>query len=97
MKNKKEEIHVYEQMINNLIGSRFSTKELIDTLKTISMSYSGSLDNSIEKDCNERNIFNDYCIYVTIKKSDNESLNYKIFYLNTNQKDKILITDTELL
>ena len=87
----------HDQMIKGLIGLRFSTKELIDTLKTISISSSGLENSPIIKDCNERNIFSDYCIQVKLGKSNGIQLSYKIFYLNTNQQDKILITDTEYI
>ena len=48
-------------------------------------------------DCNKSNMFNDYCMIVSLGTINTIQMNYKIFYLNTNQKDKILITDTEYI
>ena len=87
----------HDQMIQALVGLRFTTDELIDTLKTISIASSDISSYTTIFDCNKSNIFNDYCMIVSLGTIDTIPMNCKIFYLNTNQKDKILITDTEYI
>lgn len=87
----------HDQMIQALVGLRFTTDELVDTLKTISMTSSDISSYPTITDCNKSNIFDDYCIIVSLGTINTISMNYRIFYLNTNQKDKILITDTEYI
>lgn len=87
----------YDQMIQGLIGLRFIRKELVDTLKTISMTSSSSSSNITILDYNESNIFDDYCMKASLGIINTISMNYKIFYLKTNQEGKILITDTEYI
>ncbi len=87
----------HDQMIQALVGLRFTTDELVDTLKTISIASSDISSSPTITDCNKSNIFDDYCIIVSLGTINTISMNYKIFYLNTNQKDKILITDTEYI
>ncbi len=87
----------HDQMIQALVGLRFTLYELIDTLKIISIESSDISSSPTIFDCNKSNIFNDYCIIVSLGTIDTISMNYRIFYLNTNQKDKILITDTEYI
>ena len=84
-------------MIQALVGLRFTTDELVDTLKTISIASSDISASPTITDCNKSNIFDDYCIIVSLGTINTISMNYRIFYLNTNQKDKILITDTEYI
>lgn len=85
------------QMIQALIGLRFTLYELIDTLKTIFIESSDISSYPTIFDCNKSNIFDDYCMIVSLGTIDTIPMNYRIFYLNTNQKDKILITDTEYI
>ena len=87
----------HDQMIQALVGLRFTTYELVDTLKKISMTSSSLSSSPTITDCNKSNIFDDYCIIVSLGTINSISMNYRIFYLNTNQKDKILITDTEYI
>lgn len=87
----------HDQMIQALVGLRFTTDELIDTLKTISIESSDISSYPTIFDCNKSNIFNDYCMIVSLGTINSILMNYRIFYLNTNQKDKILITDTEYI
>ena len=87
----------HDQMIQALVGLRFTLYELVDTLKTISIESSDISSSPTITDCNKSNIFDDYCIIVSLGTINTISMNYKIFYLNTNQKDKILITDTEYI
>lgn len=87
----------HDQMIQALVGLRFITDELLDTLKTISIASSNTSESPVMHECNKSNIFNDYCIKVSLGTINTIPMNYKIFYLNTNQKDKILITDTEYI
>ena len=87
----------HDQMIQSLVGLRFTTYELVDTLKTISMTSSDISSSPTITDCNKSNIFDDYCMIVSLGTINSISMNYRIFYLNTNQKDKILITDTEYI
>ena len=87
----------HDQMIQALVGLRFTTDELVDTLKTISIASSDISSSPTITDCNKSNIFDDYCIIVSLGTINTISMNYKIFYLKTNQKDKILITDTEYI
>ena len=87
----------HDQMMQGLIGLRFSTKELIDTLKTISIASSDISSCPTILDCNKSNIFNDYCMIVSLGTINTISMDYKIFYLKTNQEGKILITDTEYI
>ena len=87
----------HDQMIQALVGLRFTTDELVDTLKTISIASSDISSSPTITDCNKSNIFDDYCIIVSLGTINSISMNYRIFYLNTNQKDKILITDTEYI
>ena len=87
----------HDQMIQALVGLRFTRKELVDTLKTISIESSNISASPVMHDCNKSNIFDDYCIIVSLGTINTIPMNYKIFYLNTNQKDKILITDTEYI
>ena len=87
----------HDQMIQALVGLRFTTDELLDTLKTISITSSDISSSPTITDCNKSNIFNDYCIKVSLGIINSILMNYRIFYLNTNQKDKILITDTEYI
>lgn len=87
----------HDQLIQALVGLRFTTDELLDTLKTISIASSDISSYQTITDCNKSNIFNDYCIIVSLGTIDTIPMNYKIFYLNTNQKDKILLTDTEYI
>lgn len=82
----------HDQMIQGLIGLRFTRKELVDTLKTIS-----STSNIKILDCDKSNIFDDYCMKASLGIINTISMNYKIFYLKTNQEGKILITDTEYI
>lgn len=84
-------------MIQALVGLRFTFYELVDTLKIISIASSDISVFSVMHECNKSNIFNDYCMIVSLRTINNIPMNYKIFYLNTNQKDKILITDTEYI
>ena len=87
----------HDQMIKGLVGLRFTTDELVDTLKTISIESSDISSSPTITDCNKSNIFDDYCIIVSLGTINTIPMNYKIFYLNTNQEDKILITDTEYI
>ena len=87
----------HDQMIQALVGLRFTTYELVDTLKTISIESSDISSSPTITDCNKSNIFDDYCMIVSLGTINTISMNYRIFYLNTNQKDKILITDTEYI
>lgn len=87
----------HDQMIQALVGLRFTTYELIDTLKTIYISSSDISSYPTIFECNKSNIFDDYCMIVSLGTIDTIPMNYRIFYLNTNQKDKILITDTEYI
>lgn len=87
----------HDQMIQALAGLRFTLYELIDTLKTISIASSDISSYQTIFDCNKSNIFDDYCMIVSLGTINTIPMNYKIFYLNTNQKDKILITDTEYI
>ena len=87
----------HDQMIQALVGLRFTTNELLDTLKTISIESSDISSSPTILDCNKSNIFDDYCMKVSLGTINTISMNYRIFYLNTNQKDKILITDTEYI
>ena len=87
----------HDQVIQALVGLRFTTDELLDTLKTISIESSNISVSPAIHDCNKSNIFDDYCMIVSLGTINSISMNYKIFYLNTNQKDKILITDTEYI
>ena len=87
----------HDQMIQALVGLRFTTYELVDTLKTISMTSSSLSSFPTITDCNKSNIFDDYCMIVSLGTINSILMNYRIFYLNTNQKDKILITDTEYI
>lgn len=87
----------HDQMIQALVGLRFTLYELIDTLKTISIASSDISASPVMHECNKSNIFDDYCIIVSLGTINTIPMNYKIFYLNTNQKDKILITDTEYI
>lgn len=87
----------HDQMIQALVGLRFTTDELVDTLKTISIASSDISSSPTITDCNKSNIFDDYCIIVSLGTINSILMNYRIFYLNTNQKDKILITDTEYI
>ena len=87
----------HDQMIQALVGLRFTLYELVDTLKTISIESSDISSSPTITDCNKSNIFDDYCIIVSLGTINTIPMNYKIFYLNTNQKDKILITDTEYI
>ena len=87
----------HDQIIQALVGLRFRTDELVDTLKTISIASSDISSSPTITDCNKSNIFDDYCIIVLLGTINTISMNYRIFYLNTNQKDKILITDTEYI
>ena len=87
----------HDQMIQALVGLRFTLYELVDTLKTISIESSDISSSPTITDCNKSNIFDDYCIIVSLGTINTISMNYRIFYLNTNQKDKILITDTEYI
>lgn len=87
----------HDQMIQALVGLRFTLYELVDTLKTISIESSDISSSPTIIDCNKSNIFDDYCIIVSLGTINSISMNYRIFYLNTNQKDKILITDTEYI
>lgn len=87
----------HDQMIQALVGLRFTTDELLDTLKTISIASSDISSYPTIFECNKSNIFDDYCIIVSLGTIDTIPMNYRIFYLNTNQKDKILITDTEYI
>ena len=87
----------HDQMIQALVGLRFTTYELVDTLKTISMTSSDISSSPTITDCNKSNIFDDYCIIVSLGTINSILMNYRIFYLNKNQKDKILITDTEYI
>ena len=87
----------HDQMIQALVGLRFTTYELLDTLKTISIESSDISSSPTITDCNKSNIFDDYCMIVSLGTINTISMNYRIFYLNTNQKDKILITDTEYI
>ena len=93
MLNKEQ----HDQMIQALVGLRFTTDELLDTLKTIFMTSSNISSYPTIIDCNKSNIFDDYCMIVSLGKINTIPMNYKIFYLKTNQKDKILITDTEYI
>ena len=87
----------HDQMMQALVGLRFTTDELLDTLKTIYIESSNISAYPIIIDCNKSNIFDDYCMIVSLGTINSISMNYRIFYLNTNQKDKILITDTEYI
>ena len=87
----------HDQMIQALVGLRFTTDELVDTLKTISIASSDISSSPTITDCNKSNIFDDYCIIVSLGTINTISMNYRIFYLNTNQEGKILITDTEYI
>lgn len=87
----------HDQMIKGLVGLRFTRKELVDTLKTISMTSSYSSSNITILDSNKSNIFDDYCMKAYLGIFNTISMNYKIFYLKTNQEGKILITDTEYI
>ena len=87
----------HDKMIQALVGLRFTTDELLDTLKTISIASSNISSYPVMHDWNKSNIFDDYCIKVSLGIINSIPMNYKIFYLNTNQKDKILITDTEYI
>ena len=87
----------HDQMIQALVGLRFTTDELVDTLKTISMTSSDISSSPAITDCNKSNIFDDYCIIVSLGTINSISMNYRIFYLKTNQEGKILITDTEYI
>ena len=87
----------HDQMIQALVGLRFTTYELLDTLKKISIESSDISSSPTITDCNKSNIFDDYCMIVSLGTINSISMNYRIFYLNTNQKDKILITDTEYI
>ena len=84
-------------MIKALVGLRFTFYELIDTIKTISIASSNISASPVMHDCNKSNMFNDYCMIVSLGTINTIQMNYKIFYLNTNKKDKILITDTEYI
>lgn len=87
----------HDQMIQALVGLRFTTYELVDTLKTISIESSNISSSPTIIYCNKSNIFDDYCMIVSLGTINTISMNYKIFYLKTNQEDKILITDTEYI
>ena len=87
----------HDQMIQALVGLRFTTDELLDTLKTIFIASSDISSSPVMHECNKSNIFNDYCIIVSLGIINTISMNYKIFYLKTNQEGKILITDTEYI
>ena len=87
----------HDQIIQALVGLRFTTDELLDTLKTISIASSDISSSPTITDCNKSNIFDDYCMIVSLGTINTIPMNYKIFYLKTNQKDKILITDTEYI
>ena len=87
----------HDQMIQALVGLRFTTDELLDTLKTISIASSDISSSPTITDCNKSNIFDDYCIIVSLGTINSISMNYRIFYIKTNQKDTILITDTEYI
>ena len=87
----------HDQMIQALVGLRFTTYELLDTLKTISIASSDISSSPTITDCNKSNIFNDYCMIVSLGTINTIPMNYKIFYLKTNQEGKILITDTEYI
>ena len=87
----------HDQMIQALVGLRFTTYELLDALKTISIASSDISSYPTILDCNKSNILNDYCMKVSLGTINTISMDYKIFYLKTNQQDKILITDTEYI
>ena len=87
----------HDQMIQALVGLRFTTDELLDTLKTISIASSDISSSPTITDCNKSNIFDDYCMKASLGIINTISMNYKIFYLKTNQEGKILITDTEYI
>ena len=56
----------HDQMIQALVGLRFTTDELLDTLKTISIASSDISSSPTITDCNKSNIFDDYCIIVSL-------------------------------
>lgn len=56
----------HDQMIQALVGLRFTTDELVDTLKTISIASSDISSYPTIFNCNKSNIFNDYCIIVSL-------------------------------